>query len=184
MAIEKISDNIEDGDVAVASDINQVIKKIDGTNALIETVNAIADNETGKIRIDAITTSAITMDKVEDVALAFSGDIEGDGILSDNSLEINLVLKPSKQAEINSKQPLLISGSTIKTINGTPVLGSGNIHIEDGILHSPESVGKVWGSDGSSGFWDDSLNSKIDTINTALNRKTDLANAHAIALYF
>ena len=36
------------------------------------------------------------------------------------------------ETELNAKQDILVSGTNIKTINGTSLLGSGNITIEAG----------------------------------------------------
>ena len=59
------------------------------------------------------------------------------------------------QTQLNAKQASLISGTNIKTINGSSVLGSGNLTIQTGSGVPPISgnSGKLLTNDGSSTFW-------------------------------
>ena len=67
-------------------------------------------------------------------------DVEVD--LSDyyNKTEINTKVE-GLETDINSKQPALVSGENIKTINGQNILGSGNITIEGGDIKVIEMNG-------------------------------------------
>ncbi len=51
------------------------------------------------------------------------------------------------QAQLDSKQPTLISGSNIKTINGEPILGNGDIEIK---RNTPYIVKPLWNYNSSS----------------------------------
>jgi hypothetical protein len=51
---------------------------------------------------------------------------------ADNTSDINKPVSTAQQTAINLKQDTLVSGTNIKTINGTSVLGSGNIAIAGG----------------------------------------------------
>lgn len=47
----------------------------------------------------------------------------------DNTSDINKPVSKATQIELNKKQNILISGISIKTINGVSLLGSGNLEI-------------------------------------------------------
>jgi hypothetical protein len=78
-----------------------------------------------------------------------------------NQLKQGGVAVPT-QANLAAKQDTLVSGTNIKTINGTSVLGSGNI----AVVTSPSGVsgaiqfsnGSAFASDASNLFWDDTNN--------------------------
>ena len=56
-----------------------------------------------------------------------------DGItLGENGENVNIKLDNSFVNKVNGKQDALVSGTTIKTVNGNSLLGSGNITIEGG----------------------------------------------------
>jgi len=65
-------------------------------------------------------------------------------------------------AEVAAKQDTLVSGTNIKTINGTSVLGSGNIAVvtsPSGVAGAIQfSAGSAFGSDAANLFWDDANN--------------------------
>ena len=50
----------------------------------------------------------------------------------DNTSDVNKPISTAQQTALNAKQDTLVSGTNIKTINGTSVLGSGNIAIAGG----------------------------------------------------
>ena len=85
-------------------------------------------------------------------------------------------VRESVQAEVDTKQDTLISGTNIKTINGSSLLGSGNITLEtpEGGLSDAASNGKLYGR--KDGTWSEivipdtselatksELSSKLDT---------------------
>jgi hypothetical protein len=65
-------------------------------------------------------------------------------------------------AEVAAKQDTLVSGTNIKTINGTSVLGSGNIAVvtsPSGVAGAIQfSAGSAFNSDAANLFWDDTNN--------------------------
>ncbi len=90
-------------------------------------------------------------------------------------------------------QPVLVSGTNIKTINGTSVLGSGNIVTPStppsGVAGAIQfSAGSAFNSDAANFFWDDTnnrlgvgTNAPLDTINAKgviRASRTDDTNSH------
>ena len=70
-----------------------------------------------------------------DYPTTFARNIGGTSITVDTSLSTsstNPVQNKVVTTELNKKQEKLVSGSNIKTINGTSILGSGNITIQSG----------------------------------------------------
>lgn len=79
-----------------------------------------------------------------------------------NGLQQNGVAVPTA-SQVNAKQDTLVSGTNIKTINGTSVLGSGNIVTPttnpSGVAGAIQfSNGSAFASDASNLFWDDTNN--------------------------
>jgi hypothetical protein len=80
----------------------------------------------------------------------------------DNTSDANKPVSTAQQTALNAKQDTLVSGTNIKTINGTSLLGSGNIPV----VTSPSGVagaiqfsnGSAFASDASNLFWDDTNN--------------------------
>jgi hypothetical protein len=78
-----------------------------------------------------------------------------------NQLQQSGVAVPTA-SQVAAKQDTLVSGTNIKTINGTSVLGSGNI----AVVTSPSGVsgaiqfsnGSAFASDATNLFWDDTNN--------------------------
>jgi hypothetical protein len=75
----------------------------------------------------------------------------------DNTSDVNKPVSSATQSALNAKQDTLVSGTNIKTINGTSVLGSGNIAISSAV---------AWG--GVTG----TLSNQTD-LQTALDGKVD-----------
>ncbi len=75
----------------------------------------------------------------------------------DNTSDANKPVSSATQSALNAKQDTLVSGTNIKTINGTSVLGSGNIAISSAV---------AWG--GVTG----TLSNQTD-LQTALDLKVD-----------
>lgn len=118
------------------------IKTINGTSVLgsgdiVVGGGGISDGDYGDITVSnsgatwTIDTGAVTNAKISsgvDAAKIGSGNVSNtefgylDGVTS------------SIQTQIGTKQDTLISGTTIKTINSTSVLGSGNISVQDTLV--------------------------------------------------
>jgi hypothetical protein len=108
-----------------------------------------------------------------------------------NQLQQSGVAVPTA-SQVAAKQDTLVSGTNIKTINGTSVLGSGNI----AVVTSPSGVsgaiqfsdGSAFASDSANLFWDDTnnrlgigTNAPLDTINAKgviRASRTDDTNSH------
>ena len=65
----------------------------------------------------------------------------------DNTSDVNKPVSTATQTALNSKQSTLVSGTNIKTINGSSILGSGNISVSGG-----SSGYYVFGSNSSSAY--------------------------------
>lgn len=59
----------------------------------------------------------------------------------DNTSDANKPVSSATQSALDAKQPILVSGTTIKTVNGTSLLGSGNIAIVGGSVAWGEITG-------------------------------------------
>ena len=86
-----------------------------------------------------------------------SGDITADmlSIVTDEDYYANVDLSnlsATGQTIINNKQDTLVSGTNIKTINGSSILGAGNIDV-DGLPSQTGQSGKFLTTDGSSASW-------------------------------
>lgn len=78
-----------------------------------------------------------------------------DGITADTT-ELNYVdgVTSNIQTQLNAKQATLVSGTNIKTVNGTSLLGSGDLAVSSLPDQSGQS-GKFLTTDGSSASWSD-----------------------------
>jgi hypothetical protein len=122
-------------------------------NQKISELTAIAtiDNATDVLPIvdtSATTTKKITLTQVK-TSLALNN--------VDNTSDANKPVSSAQQTALDAKQATLVSGTNIKTINGSTVLGSGNISISSAV---------AWG--GITG----TLSSQTD-LQTALDLKVD-----------
>ena len=141
MPDEKISQltaitTIEGGDVLPIVDTSaSTTKKVSITQLKAESpVQSVA----GK-------TGSVTLDK-SDVGLSNV----------DNTSDVNKPISSATQTALDSKQATLVSGTNIKTINGTSVLGSGDITISSGGVSDGDKgditvsgSGSVWTIDNS-----------------------------------
>jgi hypothetical protein len=87
-------------------------------------------------------------------------EVSTTGVNFTNQLQQGGVAVPT-QANLAAKQDTLVSGTNIKTINGTSVLGSGNITTPNvsGVAGAIQfSNGSAFASDASNLFWDDANN--------------------------
>jgi hypothetical protein len=88
-------------------------------------------------------------------------EVSTTGVNFTNQLQQGGVAVPTA-SQVAAKQDTLVSGTNIKTINGTSVLGSGNI----AVVTSPSGVsgaiqfsnGSAFASDAANFFWDDTNN--------------------------
>jgi hypothetical protein len=89
-------------------------------------------------------------------------EVSTTGVNFTNQLQQGGVAVPT-QANLAAKQDTLVSGTNIKTINGTSVLGSGNIVTPStppsGVAGAIQfSAGSAFNSDAANLFWDDTNN--------------------------
>lgn len=91
-------------------------------------------------------TSGTTGDP-EDVAVATLktdlGLVKGDVGLGnvDNTSDANKPVSTATQTALNEKQATLVSGTNIKTVNSTSLLGSGNVAITENATHTGDVTG-------------------------------------------
>jgi hypothetical protein len=115
--------------------------------AAITTIDNAADV------LPIVDTSATTTKKVTPTQLKSSLALNN----VDNTSDANKPVSSATQSALNAKQDTLVSGTNIKTVNGTSVLGSGNIAISSAV---------AWG--GVTG----TLSNQTD-LQTALDGKVD-----------
>lgn len=84
----------------------------------------------------------------------------------DNTSDVNKPVSSATQSALNAKQDTLVSGTNIKTINGTSVLGSGNIAISSAV-----AWGGVTGTLSNQTDLQTALDGKVDE-NTAITGAT------------
>lgn len=102
-----------------------------------------------------------------------------------NQLQQGGVAVPTA-SQVNAKQDTLVSGTNIKTINGTSVLGSGNIVTP---TTSPSGVsgaiqfsnGSAFASDASNLFWDDA-NNRLGIGTNAPTQALEIGGGNSIKL--
>jgi hypothetical protein len=80
----------------------------------------------------------------------------------DNTSDSNKPVSTAQQTALNAKQDTLVSGTNIKTLNSTSLLGSGDIVLTanpSGVAGAIQfSNGSAFASDASNLFWDDTNN--------------------------
>jgi len=131
-------------------------------NQKISELTAIAtiDNATDVLPIvdtSATTTKKITLTQVK-TSLALNN--------VDNTSDANKPVSSATQTALDAKQATLVSGTNIKTINGTSVLGSGNIAISSAV-----AWGGVTGTLSNQTDLQTALDGKVDE-NTAITGAT------------
>lgn len=114
--------------------------------------------ETGPAGKDATINGLTTINIVEgdNISITQTGNtltISGNGGLSDETDPIFSASPAAKITDTNlsnwsNKQDKLVSGTNIKTINGTPILGSGDIIIEGGSAKDEIYIGEDEPTDG------------------------------------
>jgi len=131
-------------------------------NQKISELTAIAtiDNATDVLPIvdtSATTTKKITLTQVK-TSLALNN--------VDNTSDANKPVSSAQQTALDAKQATLVSGTNIKTINSTSILGSGNISISSAV-----AWGGVTGTLSNQTDLQTALDGKVDE-NTAITGAT------------
>jgi len=124
--------------------------------AAITTIDNAADV------LPIVDTSATTTKKVTPTQLKTSLALNN----VDNTSDANKPISTATQSALNAKQDTLVSGTNIKTINGTSVLGSGNIAISSAV-----AWGGVTGTLSNQTDLQTALDGKVDE-NTAITGAT------------
>jgi len=124
--------------------------------AAITTIDNAADV------LPIVDTSATTTKKVTPTQLKTSLALNN----VDNTSDANKPISSATQSALNAKQDTLVSGTNIKTINGTSVLGSGNIAISSAV-----AWGGVTGTLSNQTDLQTALDGKVDE-NTAITGAT------------
>jgi hypothetical protein len=124
--------------------------------AAITTIDNAADV------LPIVDTSATTTKKVTPTQLKTSLALNN----VDNTSDANKPVSSATQSALNAKQDTLVSGTNIKTVNGTSVLGSGNIAISSAV-----AWGGVTGTLSNQTDLQTALDGKVDE-NTAITGAT------------
>lgn len=108
-----------DAIVTIAND--DVLPIVDNSASTTKKISITQIKAQSPVQSVASKTGAVTLDK-SDVGL---GNV-------DNTSDADKPISTSTQTALNAKQATLVSGTNIKTINGTSLLGSGDITISGG----------------------------------------------------
>lgn len=106
---------INPSDYALKSDLDELSGKVDTISGTIETIQ----QEIEDIETSALTYSAGTNIDITDKVISVTG--------------IDTTHFATKE-ELATKQDTLVSGENVKTINGTSILGEGNIEIQGSVV--------------------------------------------------
>jgi hypothetical protein len=144
------------------SDANKPVSiaQQDALNAKVDENAAITAGTAPKITFDAkgLVTSGDSLDET-DLPTGINANKIGTGGVSSTEFGYLDGVTSAIQTQINSKQATLVSGTNIKTINSTSLLGSGDITISaspSGVSGAIQfSNGSAFASDAANLFWDD-----------------------------
>ena len=148
------------------SDANKPVSTAqqDALNAKVTGNTAIVAATKTKVTYDAkgLVTAGDILD-ASDMPTGINAANIGAGAVSSTEFGYLDGVTSAIQTQLNAKQATLVSGTNIKTINSTSLLGSGDITISGG---SPSGVsgaiqftnGSAFASDAANLFWDDTNN--------------------------
>lgn len=147
------------------SDANKPVSTAqqDALNAKVSSNAAITPGTSAKITFDAkgLVTAGNSLDET-DLPTGINANKIGTGVVSTTEFEYLNGVTSAIQTQIDSKQATLVSGTNIKTINSTSLLGSGDITISanpSGVAGAIQfSNGSAFASDAANLFWDDTNN--------------------------
>lgn len=170
------------------SDANKPVSiaQQDALNAKVDENAPIVAATKTKITYDAkgLVTAGDILDAA-DMPTGINAANIGTGVVSSTEFGYLDGVTSAIQTQINSKQATLVSGTNIKTINSTSLLGSGDITISanpSGVAGAIQfSNGSAFASDASNLFWDDTNNRLGVGTNAPVNIfqvKTTQANAN------
>ena len=129
-------------------------------------VSTVTSTELGYI--SGVTSSIQTQLNSKQASIGFTPEnvTNKKTTLTDNSDTFYPTQKAVKTA-VDAKQDTLVSGTNIKTINGTSVLGSGNLTV-DGLPAQAGKNGKYLKTDGTNASWEDAAGA-ADTLSSYTN---------------
>jgi hypothetical protein len=147
------------------SDANKPVSiaQQDALNAKVDENAPIVAATKTKITYDAkgLVTAGDILDAA-DMPTGINAANIGTGVVSSTEFGYLDGVTSAIQTQINAKQATLVSGTNIKTINSTSLLGSGDITISanpSGVSGAIQfSNGSAFASDASNLFWDDTNN--------------------------
>lgn len=99
----------------------------------IDTTNLYTWNNSSYVLVDKRFASSWGQVSANQSSNSITKDEVGLGNV-DNTADLDKPVSSATQTALNAKQELLVSGTNIKTINGSSVLGSGNLTISGGIV--------------------------------------------------
>jgi hypothetical protein len=161
------------------SDANKPVSSAqqDALNAKVTGNTAIVAATKTKITYDAkgLVTAGNILDAA-DMPTGIDAANIGTGVVSSTEFGYLDGVTSAIQTQLNGKQATLVSGTNIKTINSTSLLGSGDITISanpSGVSGAIQfSNGSAFASDAANLFWDDTNN----RLGVGLNNPTQTAD--------
>ena len=131
-------------------------------NQKISELTAIVTVDTSLDVLPIVDTSANTTKKISPTALKTALALNN----VDNTSDANKPVSSAQQTALDAKQATLVSGTNIKTVNNTSLLGSGNISISSAV-----AWGGVTGTLSNQTDLQTALDGKVDE-NTAITGAT------------
>jgi hypothetical protein len=147
------------------SDANKPVSiaQQDALNAKVDENAPITAGTAPKITFDAkgLVTSGDSLDEI-DLPTGINANKIGTGAVSSTEFGYLDGVTSAIQTQLDAKQATLVSGTNIKTVNSTSLLGSGDIAISanpSGVSGAIQfSNGSAFASDATNLFWDDTNN--------------------------